>query len=209
MTNWESRRRPHSVIDEHQELLTFALPLRCDNPLPYPLPPQVSGFQVCCDFQMDLLRSTFGRRSWSAVLLLIVSFLSLIDLTLTEDDLWIQTTNSAGETIYLRDDRKPALYTQNFGDCLGSSLINVTRFDAAYYQDNMTVLFHLEGNTNVANESIMSMFLHRLDRWAVTDPCSVHWRFCIRRVSLRPHLQSLQCPDIQVRRLRMPCSLYH
>lgn len=113
---------------------------------------------------MDLLRSTFRRRSWSAVLLLIVSFLSLIDLTLTKDDLWIQTTNNAGETIYLRDDRKPALYTQNFGDCLGSSLINVTRFDAAYYQDNMTVLFHLEGNTNVANESIMSMFLYRMHR---------------------------------------------
>lgn len=106
--------------------------------------------------------STSGARPWSAVLLLIVSFLSLIDLSLTTDDLWIQTTDSAGETIYLRDDRKPALYTQDFGDCLGSSLINVTRFDAAYYQDNMTVLFHLEGNTNVANESIMSMLSHAI-----------------------------------------------
>lgn len=105
---------------------------------------------------MTLPHLILGGRSWSAVLLLVVSILLLPDLTLTNDTLWIQTTNNAGETIYLRDDRQPALYTQDFGDCLGSSLINVTRFDAAYYQDNMTVLFHLEGSTNVANESIMS-----------------------------------------------------
>ena len=94
--------------------------------------------------------------SWSGFLLLLLSFLSLIDFTFSENQQYVQTTNSAGETLYLADNRKPALYTQNFGDCLGSSLVNVTRFDAAYYQDNMTVLFHLEGNTNVANESIMS-----------------------------------------------------
>lgn len=158
---------------------------------------------------MAPLHSPWGSRSWSAVMLLIVSFLSLIDLTLTDDDLWIQTTNNAGETIYLRDDRKPALYTQNFGDCLGSSLLNVTRFDAAYYQDNMTVLFHLEGNTNVANESIMSMSSHP-SHWQVrTDSVSVHWRFRLWRVSLRPHLQSLQCPDIQVCNLRMFCFLHY
>ncbi|KAF6219570.1 hypothetical protein HO133_004039 [Letharia lupina] len=120
--------------------------------------------------------STLSGRSWSAVLLLIVSFLSLIDLTLTNDNLWIQTTNSAGETIWLRDDRKPALYTQDFGDCLGGSLINVTRFDAAYYQDNMTVLFHLEGNTNVANESIMmyiGVFAYGESRFDLTfNPCN-------------------------------------
>lgn len=164
---------------------------------------------ICYDFQMSPPHSTSSSRSWSAVLLLIVSFLSLIDLTLTNDNLWIQTTNSAGETIWLRDDRKPALYTQDFGDCLGSSLINVTRFDAAYYQDNMTVLFHLEGNTNVANESIMSMFSPPIDQQFHTDSSSVHWRFRVRRVSLRPHLQPLQCPDIQVRQPRMPGSAYH
>ena len=157
---------------------------------------------------MPLLQSTKAGPSWSAVLLLIVSFLSLIDLTLTDDDLWIQTTNTAGETIYLRDDRKPALYTRNFGDCLGSSLINVTRFDAAYYQDNMTVLFHLEGNTNVANESIMSMSSPPIDRQRCIDRSSVHWRFRIRRVSLRPHLQPLQCSDIQVRGLLTPRSIF-
>ena len=94
--------------------------------------------------------------SWSGVLLLVVSLLSLIDFTYSENNQYVQMTDSNGQTIFLADNRKPSLYTQNFGDCLGSSLINVTRFDAAYYQDNMTVLFHLEGNTNVANESIMS-----------------------------------------------------
>lgn len=125
---------------------------------------------------MVLPHATLGGRSWSAVLLLLLSFLSLIDLSLAKDDLFIQTTNSAGETIYLRDDRKPALYTQDFGDCLGSSLINVTRFDAAYYQDNMTVLFHLEGNTNVANESIMmyiGVFAYGESRFDLTfNPCN-------------------------------------
>lgn len=71
----------------------------------------------------------------------------------------MEATTEAGETLYLLDERKPALYTQNFGDCLGDSLINVTRFDAAYYKDNMTVLFHLEGNTAVANESVMRGFM--------------------------------------------------
>lgn len=69
---------------------------------------------------------------------------------------YVEAATPDGDAVWLKDTRKPALYTQNFGDCLGSSLINVTRFDAAYYKDNMTVLFHLEGNTNVANESVMS-----------------------------------------------------
>ena len=68
----------------------------------------------------------------------------------------IAAQDADGNAIWLRDDRKPALYTSTFGDCQGDSLINVTRFDAAYYHDNMTVLFHLEGNTAVKNESLMS-----------------------------------------------------
>lgn len=107
---------------------------------------------------MAATRSLSDRNlSWSAVLLLLTSFLSFVDLTSTQDTQYVQATTSSGNTIYLPNNRKPALYTKNFGDCLGESLITVTRFDAAYYQDNMTVLFHLEGNTNVANESIMSM----------------------------------------------------
>ena len=94
--------------------------------------------------------------SISKMLILLASFLSLVPLTFTATTKYVEVTNALGDNIAVRDDRRPSLYTQNFGDCLGSSLLNVTRFDAAYYQDNMTVLFHLEGNTNVANESIMS-----------------------------------------------------
>lgn len=70
---------------------------------------------------------------------------------------YVQYTNSEGQTVWLVDNRRPALYTQNFGDCLGDSLINVTRFDAAYYKDNMTVLFHLEGSSALTNQSLMRM----------------------------------------------------
>ena len=99
----------------------------------------------------------FGRTaSWPGVLLLVVAFLSLCQSSRAAENNYVQATTSDGQTVSLLDNRKPALYTQNFGDCLGSSLINVTRFDAAYYNDNMTVLFHLQGNTAVRNESLMS-----------------------------------------------------
>lgn len=68
----------------------------------------------------------------------------------------------------LTDDRRPSIYTGNFGDCKGSSAVNVTRFDAAYYRDNMTVLFHLEGNTAIANESLM----RKLASWFLSQ--SIH-----------------------------------
>jgi hypothetical protein len=72
---------------------------------------------------------------------------------------YITGTDANGVTRVLADDRYPALYTGQFGDCMGgSSLLNVTAFDAAYYADNMTVLFHLMGTTNLRNESIMSKF---------------------------------------------------
>lgn len=105
-------------------------------------------------------------------------------------DLWIQAQDSNGKPILLRDDRKPALYTSNFGDCQGDSLINVTRFDAAYYKDNMTVVFHLEGNTAVKNESLMST--SDIQNFSVyANHSSVHRGLCIRIVSLRSNIQSL------------------
>lgn len=76
---------------------------------------------------------------------------------------WIQYTGNDG-TVWLDDDRQPSLYTQSFGDCQGDSLINVTRFDAAYYRDNMTVLFHLGGNTALADEDIMRKSCPKLPR---------------------------------------------
>ena len=102
--------------------------------------------------QLRRMAFTFG------LVLYLTFFSTLIGTAVAADGKtkYVTATNADGETVYLEDDRKPALYTQNFGDCLGSSTINVTRFDAAYYADNMTVLFHLEGNTAVANESLMS-----------------------------------------------------
>lgn len=68
-------------------------------------------------------------------------------------------TNAAGVTQTLLVDRTPALFTGDFGDCMGGqSLLNLTSFDAAYYADNMTVLFNLAGTSNLKNESLMCTF---------------------------------------------------
>jgi hypothetical protein len=75
-----------------------------------------------------------------------------------QESQYVQYTNDDGQVVWLEDNRRPALYTQNFGDCMCDSLINVTRFDAAYYKDNMTVLFHLAGNSALTNQSLMRMF---------------------------------------------------
>lgn len=101
------------------------------------------------------MRALRNAEPMLGILYLLLTIL-LIPTTLAKDTKYVVTTDSDGDPLWLADDRKPALYTQNFGDCLGSSTINVTRFDAAYYKDNMTVLFHLEGNTAVTNESMMS-----------------------------------------------------
>lgn len=104
-------------------------------------------------------------------LLVLAYSLSFIKPTLAATPSYVESTTDDGKSIYLLDERKPALYTQNFGDCLGNSLINVTRFDAAYYKDNMTVLFHLEGNTAVANESLMrALMLHRKSSFTANIP---------------------------------------
>lgn len=85
-----------------------------------------------------------------------------------------------GNRIYLEDNRQPALYTQNFGDCQGDSLINVTRFDAAYYRDNMTILFHLAGNTALTNESLMRKLEIDVSPGSLlTVITSVHWCICL------------------------------
>lgn len=92
--------------------------------------------------------------STSALCLLLLSLCCSVGLSAEVQ--YVQGTDAAGNSIRLEDSRQPALFTRDFGDCLGSSTINVTRFDVAYYKDNMTVLFHLGGNTGVRNESLMS-----------------------------------------------------
>ena len=116
-------------------------------------------------------------RIWTAILAT-YSFLSYLQPALAQGNSttqWVVYQEPDGSTIYLEDDRQPALYTGNFGDCLGNSLINVTRFDAAYYQDNMTVLFHLAGNTALVNQSLMmyiGVFAYGESRFDLTfNPC--------------------------------------
>ncbi|KAE8442355.1 hypothetical protein EG329_003426 [Mollisiaceae sp. DMI_Dod_QoI] len=92
----------------------------------------------------------------------------------------IQGTNGAGVTHTLLVDRFPALYSGNFGDCMGGqSLINLTSYDAAYYADNMTVLFNLAGTTNLRNESLMlyiSVDAYGEDRFdLVFNPCNANF----------------------------------
>ncbi|CAK7238534.1 hypothetical protein SEUCBS140593_010785 [Sporothrix eucalyptigena] len=97
---------------------------------------------------------------------------------------YVYGTDSHGVTRQLAADRTPALYTSDFGDCLGGkSLFNITVFDAAYYADNMTVVFHLDGTSRVNNEStmvIITMQAYGETRYTQTfDPCLVNmWDLC-------------------------------
>lgn len=93
---------------------------------------------------------------------LIMMFLALLGTTIpavfanTLPPGTIQGTNAAGEDQILYIDRNPALYTGDFGDCMGgASLLNLTSFDAAYYADNLTVLFDIAGTTNLGNEAVV------------------------------------------------------
>ncbi|KAF6833414.1 trp-like ion channel [Colletotrichum musicola] len=92
--------------------------------------------------------------STAGILLVLLTFLTTA-LAATET-VYINGQDKDGNTKELAVNRKPALYTGDFGDCLGGqSLFNITKFDAAYYADNMTVQFHLDGTTNIRNESLM------------------------------------------------------
>lgn len=95
-----------------------------------------------------------------------------------EDIRWITHVDNTGQTLYLDDARRPALYTNRFGDCLGGSAINVSRFDAAYYKDNMTVVFHLEGSSALTDQNLMmyiGVFAYGEGRFDLTfDPCSAN-----------------------------------
>lgn len=107
---------------------------------------------------MKMNLSHLSGLRWCSLLVLLSTLVTFCHAqaqpTAVNGHLMVPYTNDQG-TQWLMDDRKPALYTQDFGDCQGDSLLNVTRFDAAYYKDNMTILFHLEGSSALANESVV------------------------------------------------------
>jgi len=92
-----------------------------------------------------------------AAFILWLLILSFLGTTLAENLKGYVTIKQDGVDVSVPDNRRPSLYTGNFGDCMGDSSFNVTRFDAAYYRDNMTIVFHLAGESALKNESIMSM----------------------------------------------------
>ena len=158
---------------------------------------------------MALPSVTIPRPSPMTILLLLLSLLNFVQSTFAKNQTkWVTYTTNSGDLIWLEDNRKPALYTQDFGDCLGKSTINVTRFDAAYYKDNMTVLFHLEGNTALNNESLMSESQSSCKGNSWLNQGSVYWRLCLWRITFSIGLQSLPCPDLQVRMHKQTAYFY-
>ena len=89
---------------------------------------------------------------------------------------FVQYTQPGGQTVLLQDDRQPALYTGDFGDCLGGSLLEITRFDAEYWVDNMTVGFHLAGPPptvdNINTVMSLSVYAYGQSRFNLLfNPC--------------------------------------
>lgn len=116
----------------------------------------------------------------SFLLAIYLSLLLLFSLTVAHEIEYVPATID-GERVRVRDDRQPSLYTADYGDCLGESAINVTRFDAAYYKDNMTIMFHLAGETALGEDDIMmniGVFAYGESRFDLTfDPCNANiWR---------------------------------
>lgn len=91
---------------------------------------------------------------------------------------YVEITNSQGKTEMVEDNRQPALYTGPFGDCLADSSVSISRFDVAYYADNLTVSLHIEGSTALVNESIMmyiGVYAYGENRFQKAfDPCSAN-----------------------------------
>lgn len=112
---------------------------------------------------------------WTRLLASSLAFLSVLPSLIHANMATVTGTDAQGVTRLLEDSRHPALYTGAFGDCMGGqSLLNVTAFDAAYYADNMTVLFHLMGTTNLKNETVMGKAYLRLSNVAKLTLLVVH-----------------------------------
>ncbi|KAK8877083.1 membrane protein [Apiospora arundinis] len=119
---------------------------------------------------------TLGRiRTWLPILGSAV-FLST---SWARETAFINGVSLDGVRNELAVDRTPALYSGDFGDCLGGqSLLNVTKLDAAFYFDNSTISWHLSGNTNLRSESLMmyiTVDAYGENRFNMTiDPCKMN-----------------------------------
>jgi hypothetical protein len=117
-----------------------------------------------------------SRLAFFVVLLMLIS-------TAVADGIQYVVATVDGVRMRVRDDRQPSLYTADYGDCLGASAINVTRFDAAYYKDNMTIIFHFEGETGLRGEDVMmniGVFAYGESRFDLLfNPCNANiWSAC-------------------------------
>ena len=115
--------------------------------------------------------------SWTTALVSSLAILSTLINPARSADLpeTVPGRDANGKSIKLLADRYPALYTGNFGDCMGGhSLINLTAFDAAYYADNSTVLLNMRGTTSLRNESLMSKFCYPVSPGTTTNIYSVY-----------------------------------
>jgi len=120
----------------------------------------------------------FSASAWATAFVLLNTLIPSVRADDSSDT--VQATDKSGNVVSLPVDRYPALYTGNFGDCMGGqSLINITSFDAAYYADNMTVLFNLAGTSNLRNESLMlhiGVEAYGEDRFdLIFNPCNANF----------------------------------
>jgi hypothetical protein len=88
---------------------------------------------------------------------LLLSILALLSPVCARKTTYTRDVDAADTAPALEVNGTPALYSGDFADCLGGqSLFNVTKFDAAYYPNIKAMVFHIDGMTNIKNESLMS-----------------------------------------------------
>ncbi|KAK4466910.1 putative flavin carrier protein 2 precursor [Cladorrhinum samala] len=88
-------------------------------------------------------------------------------------------TDKDGITRQLASNRDPSLFTGDYGNCLGGeSPFQISKYDAAYYADNMTIAFHLEGSSYLDNETFImhiSVDAYGQNRFEMTfNPCNMN-----------------------------------
>ncbi|KAK4660587.1 hypothetical protein QC762_120360 [Podospora pseudocomata] len=117
-----------------------------------------------------------GQRTRLTMLLHIILFTSL---SRAAKVMFTTGTDVDGVTRELAANRYPALYTGDYGDCMGgNSLFSISKFDAAYYADNMTIVLHMDGTSSLRNESLMMRIAvdaygeNRFDK--IVNPCNLN-----------------------------------